>query len=53
LPSTVKLKIKIGTLGNQNIEISTKLTFNFIGISISSKAKKDFRGKPSPGPLEK
>jgi hypothetical protein len=39
--------IEIGISGNRNIEISTKLTYNFVGISISSQVKKDFRGNPT------
>jgi hypothetical protein len=52
--------IEIGILGNYNIEISTKLTYSFVGISVASNVKKDFRGNPNygsktyffyPGPL--
>jgi hypothetical protein len=34
--------IEIGISGNRNIKISTKLTYNFVGISISSKVKRTF-----------
>jgi hypothetical protein len=44
--SNSEIEIRIVILENQNIEISTKLVYNFVGISISSKVNKRLSWKP-------
>jgi hypothetical protein len=39
-----------GKSKHRNFEILTKITYNFVEISISSKVKKDFRGNPNQEP---